>query len=112
MKLTNKYGLPEAFVRAVENDPYTKGGADFSITQLISPARIGVLEQRHYAEIEEGASDRVFSLLGQSVHHMLERLRRDCDLVEKRFFATFLDYSVSGQIDLLSNYQSDSAALS
>ena len=30
MKLTNKLRLPEAIVRAVQNDSYTKGEADIS----------------------------------------------------------------------------------
>ena len=37
MILTNEHGAPEAFVRAIQNDPYTKDGADFSVTELIKP---------------------------------------------------------------------------
>ena len=34
MNLTNLYGLPDALVNAVRNDPY-QGGGDISVTKLI-----------------------------------------------------------------------------
>lgn len=101
MKITNKYSLPLAFVRAVENDSYNKGDADFSVTQLLSPARLEALKEKHRDELTEDCKDRVWSLLGQSVHGILERSARPGDLVEKRFFAEFNGVKISGQIDLL-----------
>jgi hypothetical protein len=112
-KITNKYNLPEAFVRAVFNDPYDKGDSDFSVTELLKPARARALERQFEDLIEEDASDRVFSLLGQSVHHILQRAAREgVDLVEKRFFADFDGVKLSGQIDLLSNINTPEASLS
>ena len=32
MNLTNQHGAPDAFVRALQDDSYTKGEADFSVT--------------------------------------------------------------------------------
>lgn len=106
MKHTNKYGLPEAFVRAVTNDPYTRGGADFSVTELLKPSRASALERRHAHELEEDVINRVYSLLGQSVHGILERgAREGIDIVEKRYFMKVeVDgetYTLSGQIDHL-----------
>ena len=40
MILTNEYGAPDAFVKAIEGDPYTKGDADFSATELLKPPQI------------------------------------------------------------------------
>ena len=31
MKITNEYGAPEIFIKAIEADPYDKGDADFSV---------------------------------------------------------------------------------
>lgn len=70
--ITNKYGLPSSLYNALANDPYT-GGGDISITRLISPPRIVALRKRHEAEIIEDASDRIWSLLGQSAHLVAER---------------------------------------
>lgn len=111
-KMTNKYNLPQAFVRAIENDPYDKGDSQFSVTELIQPARIRALERQFESLIEEDVSERVFSLLGQSVHHILQRSAREgVDLVETRYFATFDGIKVSGQIDLLSNVGQEDASL-
>lgn len=102
MKITNKYGLPKALVRAIENDPYSRGECDFTVTELIKPPRIRALENKYKEKIEVDASDQVFSLLGKSVHYILEKAARSgIDVVERRFFADFENIKVSGQIDLL-----------
>ncbi len=105
MKLTNINGLPEALVKAMQNDPYDNGGSDFSATSLLKPARVVVLEKRHAHEITEDAEDGIYRLYGQVAHGILERANM-ADLAEKRFFATFkvngVDYKVSAQMDTLS----------
>ena len=73
MKITNNHNLPQSVVSAVSNDPYDRGGSDYTCTELISPVRQVMLRHRHGDEITEDASDRVWSLLGQAVHHILER---------------------------------------
>ena len=37
MTVTNQFGAPDTFVRAVTDDSYSKGDADFSVTGLIQP---------------------------------------------------------------------------
>lgn len=100
MNLTNKYALPDGLVRAIQNDPYDKGSSDFSCTGLLKPPRQAELMRRHAHEITEDASDRIWSLLGQATHVICERGNKS-DLVEKRFFAKFDEYTVSAQIDSL-----------
>jgi hypothetical protein len=73
VKFSNNYDLPEPIVRAVIFDPYTKGDSDFSATGLAKPARAGALEIKHADEITEDVSDRLWSLLGQLGHLLLER---------------------------------------
>lgn len=73
MNLTNKMRLPDAIVRAVSNDDYTKGDADFSVTELLSPPQLARLRKQHAADLTEDVSDRIWSLLGQAVHSVIER---------------------------------------
>lgn len=100
MKITNKYGLPDALVRAVENDPYDKGNSEFSVTELLAPARQRALMKMHKEELTEDVADRLFSLYGQIAHLILERANV-VDLAEKRFFGKIGDATVSGQVDSL-----------
>jgi len=105
MKFTNASNLPKAIERAVSNDPYDSSGSDISTTRLITPPRIRVLEKRNYDLLEEDVSDRIFSLLGQSVHHIIERAKTRKELSEKRLF--YKDekitngWTLSGAFDLL-----------
>ncbi len=97
--LTNKFSLPSALVRAVENDPYSKGDCDFTVTGLLKPPQIARLTRDH-PEITEDVSDRIWSLLGQSVDMILERAAKgSLAIFQHRYFATFGEYRVSGQID-------------
>lgn len=101
MKLTNRMGYPEALVKAVAADTYNKGESDYSVTQLLKPARMVALESLHRDKLIEDVSDRIWSLYGQIAHLILERANM-ADLVEKRFFAEFKGKTVSGQVDSLS----------
>lgn len=99
MKLSNRLNLPDAIVQAVRNDSYTMGDADISITSLIAPARKVALERLHAEEITEDASDRIFSLLGQSIHTILERANKT-GIAERRLSMDVLGWKVSGGMDL------------
>ena len=102
MKLTNKIGLPEALVNAVRNDGYSRGAADISVTQLIDSPFIRHLRQQHASELTEDVSDRIWSLMGQSIHAILERANLS-GLVEQRLFADVAGKKLSGQFDHLEN---------
>jgi len=98
MKISNRANLPDALVAAIENDPYTKGTADFSVTELIGPPRIAALKIKHHDDIEEDAEDRLHSLYGQIVHLILERANR-VGFAEKRLYLESDGSSISGQLD-------------
>lgn len=85
MKLTNRLGLPEPLVEAIRNDGYHRGGADYSVTQLLEPPRKVWLERYYADDLEEDASDRIWSLLGQAVHTILERAASVNSLAEQRY---------------------------
>lgn len=97
--LTNVHALPAAIVAAVQNDPYT-GGGDISVTKLIDAPQRRVLWSKHHDHIVEDVSERIWSLLGQAVHHILERAETGAK-VEERLFAEVEGWVLSGQFDRL-----------
>jgi hypothetical protein len=97
MNLTNLHGLPDAIFNAVKNDPYT-GGGDISVTKLIDAPQRRTLYKKHHSVVVEDVSDRIFSLLGQAVHTVLERAATSA-LVEKRLYADIGGWKLSGQFD-------------
>ena len=99
-KLTNLHNLPAAIVAAIQADPYT-GGGDISCTKLIDAPQIRVLGGKHKDEITVDASERVFALMGQAVHTILERagLRQEGMVVEERLYGDVDGWLVSGQVD-------------
>jgi len=101
MKLTNKNGMPEPLVVAVGNDSYTKGDADISVTELLTPPQLRQLRIKHDHELEEDVTDRMWSLLGQGVHHIIERagLGLPASLNEATVYSVYDGWKVKGQID-------------
>jgi hypothetical protein len=97
MNLTNIHGLPQALVDAVRNDPY-KGGGDISVTKLIDAPQVRVLRKQYGEAIVEDVTERIWSLLGQAVHTILERANKS-DIVEERLYAKVNGWSLSGQFD-------------
>lgn len=97
--LTNKLNLPKSVVLAVQNDPYTRGKSDISVTQLITPPYQRKLKET--VEQVEDVAERLFSLYGQIGHGILERAGLTAGLdVEQRLFAEIHGWTVSGQYDL------------
>ena len=101
MKITNKYNLPNALVRAIENDGYSYTG-NISVTQLISPPQLRWLTRRYWNSLEEDVTDRIWTLLGSAVHTILERAedKHAADMQEVRLEAECDGWVWSGQADL------------
>lgn len=100
MRLTNVHNLPSPIIRALERDPYTKGDADFSITELMDSPRVRALQALHWGDLTEDASSRVMALLGRAVHKILEEGADEHDVAEQRLFAEISGYRISGAVDL------------
>lgn len=100
MKLTNRHNLPQPIVSAVANDPYDKGPADISVTSLIGPARKRQLEMRHADEITEDVAERLYALIGQITHGILQRADTEA-WTEKRLFIARHGWTISGAFDRL-----------
>jgi hypothetical protein len=100
LKITNRLGLPRSIENAVRNDRYSKGDAHISVTGLIGPARKRALEIRHADEITEDVSERIWALMGQIAHGILERAD-DQGFCEERLFIERHGWRISGQFDRL-----------
>lgn len=99
MNLTNLLGLPDAFVAAVRNDSYV-GGGDISVTKLIDAPQRRALYKKYRESVVEDVSERVWSLMGQAVHTVLERAGTSA-LVEERLYMDVNGWKLSGQFDRL-----------
>lgn len=111
IKVTNFRNLPEPYVNAIIDDPYSSGDSDFTFSTLIQPARIKRLLEQYPEDCIEDASEKAAVLIGKAVHEILEKEARKLAetnptryIVEKRFYHIFavagVNYKVSAQIDL------------
>lgn len=98
----NKFNLPETIVRAVSNDDYDRGDSVISVTQLISPPRIVVLQKANENNLEADVSDRIPSLLGTAVHKIVEKGAEGLDnyVLEERLFLEVFGWKISGAVDV------------
>jgi len=100
MIYTNDLNLPPAVVAAVNSDEYDAGGADISVTGLIGPPRMRIMNQKHGHEAKIDVSRRLFALLGTAMHKLMEHGDDPSDIVkEERIFSEHMGWSISGQID-------------
>ncbi len=100
MKITNKHRLPEPIVAALTSSDYSRGNSNRSVTQLIDSPRVRILRAEHEDQIEEDASDMVWSVLGTAVHKMFEAGDHDGHIKEERMFAESGNWIISGAVDL------------
>ena len=102
MKITNAHGLPQVLVDAVINDSYDAGDSDISVTTLLQPPRKVALTKKHNGDLTEDASDRMWALMGQAMHSILERAGDAQDrIIERRFYGEMEGWKISGQVDLI-----------
>jgi hypothetical protein len=104
MKLTNKADLPQAVFNLLSFSDYNKHGAEFDIsaTKLIDSPQVSQLWKEHWREVEEDASDRLWSVVGSAIHARLEEANANDPSVvmEKRFIQEINGKRVSAQIDV------------
>lgn len=100
MRITNRHGLPQTIMNVLARPQYSKGEAHASVTELIGSPRIAQLRRRHWDDIEEDASDMVWSLFGSALHNVLEHGKGENHIVEERLFLEMDGWTISGAIDL------------
>lgn len=100
MKITNKFNIPQTFMNVLARPSYSKGKAHLSATQLLDSPKIVALRRKFDDEIEQDASDMVFSLFGSALHNILEHGKDHNHLVEERLHTELDGWHISGAIDL------------
>jgi hypothetical protein len=71
MRITNDLNLPAPLIAAVSKTRQPVA-CQISVTELISPPQIRALTIKHWDEITEDASDRLWAAVGSLMHQMLE----------------------------------------
>jgi hypothetical protein len=100
MKITNKHNVPETLVALASHEYYSKGRADYSATEIISPPRIQRLRKKHYAEMEQDVADMLWQLLGSALHVVAERGQHEGYITEERLYTEIDGVTLSGAIDI------------
>jgi hypothetical protein len=100
MKLTNLYNIPQTFVNVLERPTYNKGKAHLSATQLLNSPKIVALTRKFEDEIEQDASEMVWSVVGSAIHNFLEQGKDENHIVEQRIHVEHDGWHVTGAIDL------------
>lgn len=100
MKITNHFGIPEPLVALASKEYYTKGKADYSVTEIMSPPRIQRLRRIYQQDITQDATDMLWSLLGSALHVVAERSEIASHINEERLFIEVDGVVLSGSIDL------------
>ena len=100
MKLTTKFNIPQTFINVLDRPTYSKGKAHLSVTQLLNSPKIVALTKKFEEEIEQDASDMVWSIFGSAVHNVLEHGKDENHIVEQRIHKEYEGWNISGAIDL------------
>jgi len=100
MKLTNEYGIPQTFINVLERPTYNKGKAHLSATQLLNSPKIVALTRKFEEEIEQDASEMVWSIVGSAIHNFLEQGKDENHIVEQRIHVEHDGWHITGAVDL------------
>lgn len=100
MKSTNKYNLPLPLFNAMKSNEEEIQPNRISVTTLIAPPLIRELSIKHWEELEEDVSEKLWALLGGTVHLVLEKYGLDFE-VEKKLEVDIGDKKIVGKIDLI-----------
>ena len=100
MVITNQFGVPEPLVTLASRQFYTKGKAQYSVTEIMAPPKIKRLRERFDGQIKQDVSDMLWNLLGSALHVVMERGDTDGWVMEERIFCEVDGVTISGAIDL------------
>ncbi len=103
MKITNKYNLPEAIVNIITKDIREPKEGEMHVTELINAPLIRKLRTKHWDDIEEDVSERLWALLGTSVHYILEKGIPEEAFGEEELIGHIGGITITGKSDLYHN---------
>jgi hypothetical protein len=97
MKITNKLNLPAGLVKAVSTERHNADKC-ISATTLLQGVKQIILTDRHWDDLEDDVSDRVWAIWGTAVHSLLEQ-EGEHDFTEQQMSYPVGDITVTGRID-------------
>jgi hypothetical protein len=97
MTITNKLNLPVGLVKAVSTERHNADRC-ISATTLIQGIKHIILTERHWEELEDDVSDRIWAVWGQAVHSLLEQ-EGENEFTELEMTHQVDDITVTGRID-------------
>lgn len=97
MKITNRLGLPQAFVNAVSLERHNAKNC-YSATTLNKGTKEIILMDRHFDEITVDVADLVWSIWGTAVHSIFEHANDD-NFKEEFFDFKVSESTVTGRVD-------------
>jgi len=102
VKSTNRYNLPEPLFKAMQSDEKEIQPNRISVTTLIAPPLIRKLSIEHWNEMEEDVSEKLWALLGTSIHEVLQKYGIGETLeVEKFLKLQQGNWTIMGYVDLI-----------
>lgn len=102
MKQTNFHNLPEVVVKACGVSYPPKAGR-LSVTDLINPPRIRILKMRHWEELVEDISERLWSIPATAIHVVLDKAKLEDALQEEKLVVVFNGVEIVGKPDIYHN---------
>jgi hypothetical protein len=100
MQVTNVHNLPEPLVTLARREYYSKGAAQYSVTEIMSPPKIRRMREKYDDQIVTDVSQMLWSLLGSALHVVMERGETAGWIKEERLFTEVDGVAISGAIDL------------
>ena len=97
MTITNRLDLPDAIVKACSTEQHNRPNT-VSATTLLKGAKEIILTRRHWDELTDDVSDRIWALFGTAVHSMLEHETPDT-FSEEYLSLKIGGYKLTGRID-------------
>jgi RecB family exonuclease len=97
MKITNSMNLPAGLCKAVSTERHNAEGC-LSATTLIQGVKQIILMDRHWDDLTDDVSDRIWAIWGTAVHSLLEQ-EGETDFTEQEMDYKVGNITVTGRID-------------
>ncbi|MDP1614793.1 MAG: hypothetical protein Q8L68_03260, partial [Methylococcales bacterium] len=102
MRFTNKYNLPDSIYKAcAPADQHKPDPKRIGVTDLIGPPQIRQLRLKHWDELEIDASTRLWAVLGEGVHLVMDKYNppKTSEQLNRKLEMVVGDITIAGIVD-------------